>query len=74
MKRNQKKGKLSVRLVNRILLTALVVVFFSGILLQLFQEVLAIQMIHKLSSTILVAGVIVHVIQHKKQKGMKQDE
>lgn len=74
MKMNQKKGKLSVRLVNRILLTALVVVFFSGILLQLFQEVLAIQMIHKLSSTILVAGVIVHVIQHKKQKGMKQDE
>ncbi len=55
-------------------MTALVVVFFSGILLQLFQEVLAIQMIHKLSSTILVAGVIVHVIQHKKQKGMKQDE
>jgi len=54
-------------------LTALAAVFFSGILLQLFQEVLAIQMIHKLSSTILVAGVIVHVIQHLISSGQEKN-
>lgn len=74
MKMNQKKDKLSVRLVNKILLADLIVVFLSGILLQIFQEVLGIRIFHKLSSTVLVLGVIVHVIQHKKKKGMKNNE
>lgn len=72
MKKNRKREwlcqKVSVQFVNRILLAALVVVFFSGILLHPLQQVFAIKMIHKVSSVILVIGVIVHIIQHRKRR------
>lgn len=72
MKKNRKREwlcqKASVRFVDRILLAALVVVFFSGILLHPLQQVFAIKMIHKVSSVILVIGVIVHIIQHRKRR------
>lgn len=64
----KRKEKLSVRLVNHMLLVMLLVVFISGILLHPFQGVLIIKMVHKLSSVLLVVGVIVHVMQHRAPK------
>lgn len=68
MNMNNKTEKRPVQVVNVLLLIILAVVFLSGILLHPFEGVLAIKIIHKLSSTLLVIGVIVHVIQHKRGK------
>lgn len=64
----------NVRTVNMILSITLVVAFLSGVLLQIFNEVMVFQIMHKLSAVILVLGVIAHVVQHKKRKGNKEDE
>ena len=66
--KNQENGKLSVQLLNKILLGLLAVVFLSGALLHPFPEVLAIRILHELSAILLVMGVIVHVVQHKRKK------
>ena len=68
MKMNKKKDKMFVQWVNVMLLVALAVVFLTGILLHPFQGVLLIKLLHKLFSVILVVGVIIHVVQHKKNK------
>lgn len=70
MKKNQRKKRMSVRVVDRLLLVVLMIVFVSGILLHPFSEMLAVKMIHKLSSVLLVIGVIVHMVQHKRGKGV----
>lgn len=57
----------SIRLVDWMLLADLAVVFLSGILLHPLQGVFAIKILHKLSSVLLVIGMIVHVVQHKKK-------
>lgn len=73
MRMNEKKEKISLGLINRILLIVLVVTFLSGILLQIFQDESAFVILHKLSSTALLLGVIVHVLQCRK-KGKRNDE
>lgn len=72
MKKNRKREwlcqKASVLFVDRILLAALIVVFLSGILLHPLQQVFVIKMVHKVSSVILVIGVIVHILQHRRSR------
>lgn len=65
---DKRKKKLSVQLVNGILLISLAVVFVSGVLLHPFSGVLAIKILHKLSSLLLVVGVMVHILQHRSRK------
>lgn len=74
MKKSKKMNyrKLSVRLTERILLIALVIVFLSGMLIHPLQRVITIKIIHKISSVVLVAGIIVHVLQHRKEKCGKE--
>ena len=57
-----------VQLVDRMLLAVMAVVLLSGILLHPLMEVAAIKLLHKMSSVLLVIGMIVHVIQHRKRK------
>lgn len=64
---NVKKKKRYVRLVDRMILIALAVMVLSGILLHPLQGLLAIKILHKISSVFLVVGVIVHVAQHRKE-------
>ena len=64
---NKRKKKWSVQLVNGMLLIILAVVFVSGVLLHPFSGVLAIKILHKLSS-LLVVGVMVHILQHRSRK------
>lgn len=68
MKKCQKKKKSCVRLLDRFLIAVLAVAFLSGMLLYPLQEVSAIQGLHKLSALLLVVGVIVHIVQHRKGK------
>lgn len=56
-----------VRLVDWMLMIDLAVVFLSGMLLHPLQGVAVIKILHKLSSVLLLAGMIVHVVQHKKK-------
>lgn len=65
---NKRKKKRSVQLVNGMLLIILAVVFVSGVLLHPFSGVLAIKILHKLSSLLLVVGVMVHILQHRSRK------
>lgn len=58
----------SVQLVDKMLLTALAVTALSGILLHPLQEMLAIVILHKLSSILFVVATIVHVVQHRKMR------
>lgn len=74
MKMDKKKGLMSIRLVNIMLPISLAVAFASGILLQIFQDVPAFLILHKLSAVVLVVGVIVHMIQHRGKRGSKGDE
>lgn len=62
------------RLVNIVLSIALAAAFLSGILLQVFSGMTVFQVMHNLSSVILVLGVILHVIQHKKQRRNKNEK
>ena len=56
----------AVRLVDMVLLTALVAVVISGMLLHPLSDVLWIGILHKLSGVIFFLGMIAHVIQHYK--------
>lgn len=69
--RNAKKTKymrLSVRLIDRLLIFCLAAVVLSGILLHPMRGVPAVLLVHKLSSVLFLLGMIVHVIQHKKNR------
>lgn len=61
-----KHKRMSVKVVDWIMMAAFAVVILSGMLLHPLQGVLAVKVIHKLFSVFLVVGIIVHVIQHKK--------
>lgn len=62
-KLKHKKG--SVRITDLVMLVAMAVVFFSGMLLHPLQGSLVILIIHKMASVIFVIGMIVHVVQHR---------
>lgn len=64
----------AIQLVDKVLLLALAVTIVSGILLHPLQGVLAIKILHKLSSLLLVGGTIMHVVQHKARKQMDGKE
>lgn len=66
--RKLKYKKLSVRMMDSLLFIALAVVLVSGILLHPLQGAFFILILHKISSVVLVLGMIVHVLQHKKEK------
>ena len=60
--------KRSVQIADWVMLIALAIVFFSGILLHPLQGTVMILMLHKVSAVILVLGMIAHVVQHRMQK------
>lgn len=66
--RKLKYKKSSVQMVDRMLFIALAVVLVSGILLHPLQGAFIILILHKLSSVVLVLGIITHVLQHRKEK------
>lgn len=63
-----KYKKRSVQIADWVMLIALAIVFFSGILLHPLQGTVMILMLHKVSAVILVLGMIAHVVQHRMQK------
>ena len=63
-----KYKKFPIRMVDWILLTALALVFLSGMLLHPLRGMLAIKILHKISSVFLAAVMIVHMLQHGKEK------
>lgn len=62
------KEKLSIKLVNWWLTITLILVFVSGILLHPFQGVFGVMILHTISALLFVAGILVHIIQHKRGK------
>ena len=60
--------KVPVQLVDWMILADLAVVLLSGILLHPLREAVVFQIIHKVSSVILVIGVLVHILQHRRSK------
>ena len=63
-----KYKKMSIRLVDWILLIAMIAVFLSGMLLHPLQEMIAIKILHKISSVVLMIGIILHVLLHGKKR------
>lgn len=61
-----KGSGLTVRLVDEVLLAALLIVIVSGMLMHPFSNVLWIGILHKLSGVVFFLGMIAHVIQHYK--------
>lgn len=60
-----KYQKKSIRIVDGMLMGALVVLFVTGMLLHPMQGVLALEILHKLSAVVFVLGIIAHIVQHK---------
>ena len=54
------------RVINGILLAALTAMLFSGIWIHAFPELLWLKIVHKLSGTVFIIGIIGHILQHKK--------
>lgn len=61
--------KTAVRVVDEVLLGALVVLFVTGMLLHPLQGMLAIKLVHKLAAIVFVLGIIGHIVQHCKNGG-----
>lgn len=55
----------SMKTVSVLLLAALVLMVVSGILMHPFSGNFIIKIIHKLSGVLVVAGIIIHIVQHK---------
>ncbi len=60
-----KYQKSGIQLVNQVMLSALLVLFVTGMLLHPLQGVLVLKLLHKLSAVLLILGMIGHVIQHR---------
>lgn len=56
----------SIQITDWALIALLAILLVSGILLHPLNEVLALKIIHKLSAVLFVAGIIAHMVQHKK--------
>lgn len=58
----QKNGA---RIVDQVLIGAMIVLFATGMLLHPLQNVLILKILHKLSAVVFVLGIIGHVLQHR---------
>lgn len=52
--------------INGLLLAALAAMFFSGIWIHVFPELLWLKIVHKLSGTVFIIGMTGHILQHRK--------
>lgn len=59
-----KKQKLAIQVVDQVLLAALATMFASGMLIHPLQGMLAVKMLHKLSSAVFVLAMLGHAAQH----------
>lgn len=59
--------KKSVRLMDQILIAALLILFVTGILMHPLQGILVLKILHKLSAVVFVLGIIGHIIQHRRE-------
>lgn len=57
--------KTSVRVVDQVLIAALLILFATGILMHPLQGILILKILHKLSAVVFVLAIIGHVIQHR---------
>lgn len=60
--------KRSLKCVNYLLLSAMGVMLITGILMHPFSEILAIKILHKMSSLLFICGCLIHANQHKCKK------
>lgn len=59
-----KKQKLAIQMVDQVLLAALAAMFVSGMLIHPLHGMLAVKILHKLSSVVFVLAMLGHVAQH----------
>lgn len=57
--------KSTVRILDQVLLGALIVLFVTGMLLHPLQGALALKILHKLAAVVFVLGIIGHIVQHR---------
>lgn len=57
--------KPAVRILDQVLVGALIVLFVTGMLLHPLQGVLVLKILHKLAAVVLVLGIIGHIAQHR---------
>lgn len=65
--KKMKYKKASIRKVDIMLMASLAVLVLTGILLHPLQGMLLLKILHKLSAVLFVIGMIVHVLQHRKE-------
>lgn len=71
VRKQQKKTmyrKVSIQMVDKILMAAFAAVILTGILLHPLQDMLILKILHKLSAVIFVVGIIVHMVQHSSKR------
>lgn len=65
---------LAIRIIDEVLLVALFVIFLTGMLMHPLQGVLAVKILHKLSSAVFVLGTFGHVLQHRTDGAKSESE
>jgi hypothetical protein len=63
--------KPAIRIVDSLLLALLVGLLLTGLLLHPFHGAMVVKCLHKLFSLLFVVGIVVHVVQHKRNTATK---
>jgi heme A synthase len=66
LKKNRQEK--AVRIVEDILLGALLTLLATGVLMYPLQGAFIIKMLHKLAALVFVAAVVTHILQHRKRQ------
>ncbi len=66
------KCPICLRVVDIVTTIAMLGVLISGVLLKPFRDIIAVLIIHKLCSVIMVIGIVVHIFQHRAKTGRKK--
>lgn len=66
-----KYRKTGIRVLDIVLIAALLVLFVTGMLMHPLQGVLILKILHKFAAVLFVLGIIGHMIQHLSKKGDK---
>lgn len=67
-KRKMKYQKPAIRLVDQVLLAALIVMFVTGMLIHPFHGMFVVKLLHKFSAVLFVLGIVGHVAQHSARR------
>ena len=60
-----------IKIVDWVMLIAMITVVISGVVLHPMKEIMLVLILHKLSSVVLAITCVIHVVQHRKKKGAR---